>query len=77
MRNITISADDEVVRRARELARRQGTSLNVLIRGFLETLVGRQAGTDRADELLRLMREHWGHSGGRRFRRDDAYEGRL
>ena len=59
------------------MARRQGVSLNALIRRFLENLVGPAAGEATADELLRLMSEHGGHSGGRRIRREEAYEERV
>ena len=74
--NITISIDDDLAERARELASRQGTSVNGLLRRYLETLVGTRPGTDVAAELLELMREHPGHSGGRKVRREDAYEER-
>lgn len=75
--NITISIDDELVRRAREVARRQGSSLNALIRQYLESLAGMTPGEAVADELLALMEEHGGRSGGRPFTREDAYEGRT
>ena len=75
--NITLSIDETLVARAREIAARQGTSLNALIRQHLETLVGESPGDEVADELLLLMEESGGRSGGRRFRRDEAYEERL
>ena len=75
--NITISIDEELIRRAREVARRQGSSLNALIRQYLEGLAGMTPGKAVADELLALMEEHGGHSAGRPFRREDAYEGRA
>jgi hypothetical protein len=75
--NITIAVDDKVVERARELARRQGRSLQELVRDYLQTLVGDRPGSEVADELLALMERHGGRSGGRRFHRSDAYEDRL
>ena len=75
--NITISVDEDLARRAREVARRQGSSLNALIRQYLESLAGVTPGEAVAEELLRLMNEHGGHSAGRRIVRDDAYEGRT
>ncbi len=75
--NLTISIEPGIVERARQVAERQGKSLNGLIRGFLESVAGEANSKDLAAELRRLWREHPGHSGGRKFRREDAYEGRL
>jgi hypothetical protein len=75
--NLTISVDEDLLHRARALARKQGTSLNALLRGYLETLVGEQPGEVVADELLMLMHEHGGRSGGRKIRRDELYEDRV
>ena len=75
--NITVSIDDGLARRAREVARREGASLNALIRRYLETLVGEAEGESVADELLDLMEQQGGRSGGRRITRDEAYEERL
>lgn len=75
--NLTLSADDEVVERARETARQQGTSLNELIRQYLERLAG-TAGSDQvADDLERLWKRRSGRSKGARMRREDAYADRL
>ena len=73
--NITVSIDEQLASRAREVARRQGASLNALIRKYLETLAGDVPGDAVAGELLDLMRRHGGRSGGRRIRREEAYEG--
>lgn len=75
--NLTLSVDDTAVERAREVARQQGTSLNSLIRQYIEALAGRRAGAVVAEEMQRLWREQGGHSGGRKIGRDEAYEGRL
>ena len=75
--NLTISVDEDLLQRARALARKQGTSLNALLRGYLENLVGEQPGEAVADELLMLMQEHGGRSGGRKITRDELYEDRL
>ena len=76
-KNLTISVDEDLLKRARSLARKQGTSLNALLRGYLEVLVGEQPGEVVADELLILMHEHGGRSGGRKIGRDDLYEDRI
>ncbi len=75
--NLTLSVDDQAVERAREVARQQGTSLNTLIRQYIETLAGMRNGVEVAQEMQRLWRERSGRSGGRRIRREDAYEERL
>ncbi len=75
--NLTISVDDELLRRAREHARHRGTSLQALLRGYLRGLVGDQPAESVAEELIGLMRTHGGHSGGQRILREDAYEDRL
>ena len=75
--NITVSVDDTVAEKARELAHRQGMTVQAMIRSYLETLVGERPGDAVAAELLELMRESPGHSGGYRFRREDVYEDRM
>ena len=40
MANLTLSLDDDVLRRARERAAANGTSVNQLVRDYLERLVG-------------------------------------
>ena len=75
--NVTISIDDLVVEKARAIAQSQNTSLQELVRRYLESLVGTQRSDLVAERLISLMTNHGGHSGGTPFRRDDAYEGRL
>jgi Family of unknown function (DUF6364) len=75
--NLTLSVDDVAVERAREAARQQGTSLNALIRRYIEALAGRSTGAEVAKAMQQLWREHGGRSGGQRIRREDAYEARL
>ena len=75
--NVTISLDDDVVRHARELARRRGKSLQQVLREHLESLVGPPPSEDLAEELFLIMDRSPGRSGGLRFRRDDAYRGRA
>ena len=75
--NLTISVDDELLIKARDHARRRGISLQELIRGYLRSLVGERPAESVAEELIDLMRSEGGHSGGRKFRREDAYEDRI
>jgi hypothetical protein len=51
--------------------------VNALLRKHLETLVGEQPGDLVAEELLMLMHERGGRSGGKKIRRDELYEDRI
>jgi hypothetical protein len=75
--NVTISIDDELAARARDAARREGTTLNDLIRRHLETVAGQRSGVNLAGELRQLWAESSGHSGGRKIAREEAYEDRT
>jgi hypothetical protein len=75
--NVTISINAELAARAREVARREGTTLNDIIRRHLETVAGQRGGAAMAQELRHLWAEHPGHSGGRKVVREEAYEGRT
>jgi hypothetical protein len=71
--NVTLSIDDQTLNRARMLAQRRGTSLNQMIRDYLESLTARDPGQAVA-ELQRLWHEEAGDSGGRQWSREDAYD---
>lgn len=74
--NLTLSVDERLAERAREVARQQGTSLNALIREYLEGLAGQLGG----DQILAEFETMWaepGNSGGKAFKRDELYEERL
>ena len=74
--NITLSIDDAVIEKARKLAHARGTSVNQMVRDYLESLV-RPAGRDRfGAELKRLTAEGKGRSKGWRFNRDALHERR-
>jgi hypothetical protein len=75
--NLTLSVDDRLIERAREVARRQGTSLNALVRQYIESLAGQRTPEEVARALGRLWKLGAGRSKGRRLRREDAYRGRL
>ena len=75
--NLTISVDDELLERARAMARRRGVSLQELIREQLRILAGERDGASVADELLDFMTTSGGHSRGTPWKRNDAYEGRV
>lgn len=75
--NVTLALDDELVARAREIAAKQGTTLNDLLRRCLETIAGERPASAVVAELQQLWDDVPGHSGGRRTCRDEAYKGRV
>jgi plasmid stability protein len=54
VKNITISIDDEVYRRARIRAAQEDTSVSALVRDFLVQLAGHE---DTVDRLKRLQEQ--------------------
>ncbi len=74
--NITLSIDDEVVQRARRRAEAIGTSVNQLVREYLEQLAGRSDPNADAEEFERLSRASTGDSRGWKFNREELHEGR-
>lgn len=73
--NITLSADPELVKKVREYAARNGTTLNRLIREYMEQVIGEKDADSAAAEFSRLAREKAGRSPkGFRFNRDAAHQ---
>jgi len=72
--NITLSTDDETINRSREYALKHGTSVNQLVRDFLQGLTRQEDRDLVADEFLRNATGHSGRSPeGFRFDREDAH----
>ncbi|HEV2687482.1 MAG TPA: DUF6364 family protein [Bryobacteraceae bacterium] len=76
MMNVTLSIDDEVIQRARRKAESMGTSVNQLIRDYLEQLAGKSDLTADAEEFERLSRLAQGDSRGWKFNREELHERR-
>jgi hypothetical protein len=72
--NITLSADSAVVRRARELARRRGKSLNALVRDYLRSLTAMSPEHSPAADLFDLMDRGKGSLRGGRWSRSEAHD---
>ncbi len=68
MKNITFSADDELIERARLRAIEQKTTLNVVFRQWLERYAGPAV---TIEEYRQLMARLEGVDAGRRFTRDE------
>lgn len=75
MTNLTISVDDDVLRRARIKALEQGTSVNAILRDYLSTWSGGVMERRQAVEKLLAVSAH-AKSGraGRRWTRDELHE---
>ena len=72
--NITLSADKELVKKAREFAAQQGTSLNQIIRQYMEQLTRISDIENNAEEFAQLAREKAGASPkGYIFNREEAH----
>src|SRR5437870_12812788 len=80
--NLTLSVDDKVVEKARQVASRQGTSLQALVRQYIETLAGSREGA----ALVERLEEHWREADkflranpprSYKFDRDELYEDRV
>jgi hypothetical protein len=74
--NITLAVDDEILRKARGCADAMGTSVNQLVREYLEQLAGNSASSADADEFRRLSSISHGNSDGWKFNREELHERR-
>ena len=75
MANLTLAIDDEVLRRARIRALEQGTSVNALLRTYLDTYAGVRAERVRAiEEFLRIRKESGARMGEKTWTRDDLHD---
>jgi hypothetical protein len=74
--NITLSADEKIIERARKAAQAMGKSLNQAVRDYLEQLAAGEEGLDAELEALRCLAGR-GNSGGQRISRDELYSDRL
>jgi predicted transcriptional regulator len=70
-KNVTLSADESLIQRARDKARRHRTTLNALFRDWLRRYVDRDQATNGYDELMARLRYA---RPGRTFTRDEMNE---
>lgn len=72
--NLTITVEDEVLKRARIRALEENTSVNAILREYLESYAGVKARRrDALEHLLRLSRRGDGGRGGARWTRDELH----
>lgn len=67
MRNVTLSADDQLIERARKKAAREHTTLNERFRQWLAQYVGEGGG----GEYRKLMKDLKHVQAGQKFSRDE------
>lgn len=74
MANLTLSIDDEVLRRARIRALERGTSVNALIRDYLEFFAGEDDGASAINGFLSIAKRSRAKAGRRIWTRDELHE---
>lgn len=76
MANVTISIDEEVLKRARKIAIDRDTSFNGLVREYIESLVAREQRRRelQIEELDRLFEESTAIVGPVTWTRDELHE---
>jgi hypothetical protein len=80
MANLTITVDDGTLKRARLRALEEDTSVNAILRDYLEEYAGgRREQIEAARRIIEDARRGGAGSGpgGRKWKREDAYEDRL
>lgn len=73
VRNITLSADENLIEAARARAQAEGTTLNEKFRSWLDGYVGRRQQADAAISTIRALRGRLA-TGGRKFTREEMNE---
>ena len=74
--NVTLSVDDRVMHEARRRAQAMGTSVNKLVRQYLEQLAGDADLDGLAREFEELSHSSRGHSRGWKFNREELHDRR-
>ena len=75
MKNLTLRIDEMLLDKARRIAMEQGTSVNSLIRDYLEQYVQANDRRELARKNILEMCEKWTvDSGGRKWTREELYD---
>jgi hypothetical protein len=72
MKNITLSADENLIEQARLVAKSQHKTLNAAFREWLEQFTARAGNVQEYDALMKRLQHV---KAGRRFTRDEMNEG--
>jgi hypothetical protein len=71
MKNITLSADEQLIEQARLLAKAQHKTLNTMFREWLQQFTAQSGGAQEFDALMNRLKHV---QPGRRFSRDEMNE---
>ena len=71
MKNLTFSADEDLIERARAIARGQKRTLNAAFRAWLEEFTASEGDAQNFDALMKSLRTV---DAGRHFSRDEMNE---
>lgn len=76
MTNLTLTVEEDVLRKARIRALELGTSVNALVRDYLRQLAGRSTAAEGVAEFLAATKDAGAGSGpgGRTWSRDEIYD---
>jgi CHASE3 domain sensor protein len=75
MKNVTIALDEALLREARRIAADRGTTLNAMIREFMEELTERESEAVKARRrIVELCRSSRAEVGPRTWSRDELHE---
>jgi hypothetical protein len=80
MANLTITVDEQTLKRARMRALEEDTSVNAVLREYLEEYAGRRRERREAARRITEDARRGGAGsgpGGRKWKREDAYEERF
>ena len=76
MKNVTIALDESLLREARRIAAERSTTLNAMIREYLQELAERESQSAQARlRIVELCRETRAEVGPRTWTRDELHEG--
>jgi hypothetical protein len=73
MKNVTLSAEEELIEQARQIARAKHTTLNQAFREWLADYTARDSGLREYKALMRNLAQS-GVRAGRKFSRDEMNE---
>jgi predicted transcriptional regulator len=71
MKNITLRADEGLIKRARLVAKARHTTLNAMFREWLQQFVGKRGDVKEFDALMKRLKHV---DSGQRFSRDEMNE---
>ena len=75
MGNLTITVDEDSLKKARMRALNEGTSVNAILRDYLESYAGsKRERRDAVNKILSISRASKARRGGARWSREELHE---